>query len=146
MSINECNRLLSIYGNNCDQTNFFDYVFDKIISKDVKDRFVCKSKDSIDIIPKESPCVKVIPVHKEIDMENLDIAVEMQKAKELVMSNSEFLNIYFVYPKNENFTRHIEVRDRDLEAASKDYRIKLIPYSLNSLCRKKGSCNGTKCS
>lgn len=145
MGINECNRLLSIYGNGCDQKNFFDYVFDRIVSKGIKDRFVQKCEDEINIMPFNSPGVKVIPIHKEIDLENLDISHEMKKAKDIVNDNDEFQTIYFVYPKSGDFKRHIEVKDRDLEASSKEYRIKLIPYSLESLVRKKGCKSGTKC-
>eukprot|EP01155_Anaeramoeba_flamelloides_P002592 Anaeramoba_flamelloidesa1058892_491.p2 GENE.a1058892_491~~a1058892_491.p2 ORF type:complete len:147 (+),score=10.10 a1058892_491:506-946(+) len=145
MSINECNSLLSIYGNGCDQKNFFDYVFDKITAKDIKNRFVEKKEKEINIMPFDSPGVKVIPIHKELDLQNLDIADEMKQAKEIVHDNDEFQTIYFVYPKSGEFKRHIEVKDRELEASSKEYKIKLIPYSLESLVRKKGCCSGTKC-
>lgn len=145
MSINECNRLLSVYGHECDQKNFFDYVFDRITAKDIKNRFIEKKEEEINIIPFDSPSVKVIPIHKELDLQNLEISNEMKKAKDIVNDNDEFQTIYFVYPKSGEFTKHIEVRDRELEASSKEYRIKLIPYSLESLVRKKGCGSGTKC-
>ncbi len=141
MSINECNRLLGIYSSTQDnQESFFNFVYEKI-ARDTKNRFVTKNCDSIDIEPFDSSPVRVIPIHKEIDIENLNITQEIQRAKEIILNN-DIPQIYLVYPKHDNFTRHIQIKLQELDdTCSEEYIIKVIPYSLNSILRKR-KCNG----
>lgn len=144
MSINECNRLLSIYSNVGDQqTKFFDFVFDKI-SRDTKNRFVNKEHDTIDIIPFNSDAVKVIPVNKQIDIKHLDIKHELDRAKSIILDGG-IPQVYLVYPKNENFEKHIQIRLKELEEAEVEYMIKVIPYSLGSILRTKKTCTSKCC-
>jgi len=141
MSINECNRLLGIYSKNEDnQENFFNFVYEKI-ARDKKNRYVTKNCDSIDIEPFDSSPVRVIPIHKEIDIKNLQITYEIQRAKEIIVNNN-IPQIYLVYPKHDNFTKHIQVKLQELDTCSEEYIIKVIPYSLNSILRTKRRCNG----
>lgn len=141
MSINECNRLLENYYKNGDmQKSFFDFVYTKI-ARDTKNRFVSKEGDSIDIVPFESSPVKVIPLNKKIDISRLDIEEEIKRAKNLILGNDIIKQVYFVYPKNDNFKKHISIKIKELEELDEEYAIKVIPYSLESLARKKGSCN-----
>ncbi len=141
MSINECNRLLNIYSSTQDnQESFFNFVYEKI-ARDTKNRFVTKNCDSIDIEPFDSSPVRVIPIHKEIDIKNLNITQEIQRAKEIILNN-DIPQIYLVYPKHDNFTRHIQIKLQELDdTCSEEYIIKVIPYSLNSILRKR-KCNG----
>jgi len=141
MSINECNRLLGMYNATQDsQESFFNFVFEKI-ARDTKNRFVTKNCDSIDIEPFNSSPVRVIPIHKEIDMKNLNITQEIQRAKEIILNNN-IPQIYLVYPKHDNFTKHIQIKLQELDdTCSEEYIIKVIPYSLNSILRKR-KCNG----
>jgi len=142
MSFNECESLLSGYAlSNKPNKNFFDFVYAKI-SRDTKNRAVDKNSDSIDIIPTRYDSIKVIPLYKQMDSKKLFLDFEVNKAVDII-NQGEFKNIYFVYPKNENFNKHIEVKVPQLEEKNTDYLIKIIPYSLNSLKRKcdcKNSC------
>ena len=141
MSINECNRLLGIYDATQDnQKSFFNFVYTKIV-RDTKNRYVTKNYDSIDITPFDSSPVKVIPINKEIDLKNLNITQEVEKAKDIILEGN-IPQIYLVYPKHDNFTKHIKIKLKELDSCSEEYIIKIIPYSLNSILRNKRRCSG----
>ena len=48
-------------------------------------------------------------------------------------SNTEFKQVYLVYPKNEKFNKHIKIECDELTCG--EYAIKLVPYSLRSTLR-----------
>lgn len=134
MSFNECEKLMQ-------GKSFFEFVYGKI-ARDQKNRFVEKGKNYVDIIPYENESVRVIPVWKDININALDIQDEIDLSSTMIM-NGEMNHVYLVYPKNDQFTKHIEIKIPILEKACKDgYKIKVIPYSLQSISRKKGKCNG----
>jgi hypothetical protein len=139
MSFNECGRLLDIFSINYDaKINFFEYVYGKI-ARDTKNRFVDRNNDSIDIVTPFDGSIKVIPMYKNIDKNNLFIGDEIRKAIEIIQT-TDFSNVYFVYPKNDNFNKHIQVKVPILENACCEYMIKIIPYSLTTLqnkCKKE---------
>jgi hypothetical protein len=148
MSINECNRLLEQYSSKQDiGKNFFEFVYKKI-SRDTKNRFVSRDDNSIDIIPFESSPVKVIPLNKEMDSSKLDLGKEMDMARNIIQGDGVIKQVYFVYPKNDNFKKHISVKLKELEDDQEEYAIKVIPYSLESLTRTRnkksccGACSG----
>lgn len=142
MSFNECSNILSAMSfNGNKQKNFFDYVYYKI-AQNTKNRFVEKGDKSIDIILDKHPCIKVIPLCQEMDKNDLNIESEVKKATNII-KQSEFQYVYFVYPKNKNFDKHIQIKIPDLENTCSDYMVKLIPYSLTRL-QQKGKCDG-KC-
>jgi hypothetical protein len=131
VSFNECKNLLNKYDvTNSYQTNFLNFVYVKI-SGNTKNRFVDKTNDSVDILLLNHPCIKVIPIFKHIDKRNLSLDIEMEKAIKII-NNSKFKYVYFVFPKNENFDKHIEIKLKKLESYS-DCMVKIIPYSLNDL-------------
>ncbi len=137
MSFNECEIMLQeMQGSNCIKQNFFDYVYDKI-SQNTKNRFVEKSNNSIDIILNQQPSIKVIPICQNIDKDNLAIESEVDQAVDIIKQN-KFQYVYFVYPKNDNFDKHIEIKTPHLDESCSDYRIKLIPYSLDTLKQNRG--------
>lgn len=139
MSFNECTNLInSIFPSNNSSENFYKYVYKKI-SRNTKNRFVDKGEESIDIILSNHPAIKVLPIFKDIDKDNLSIKKEIQKACTII-ENSEFKYVYFVYPKNKNFNKHIQVKIPQLEEACNEYLVKLIPYSLNDILKKR-SCS-----
>jgi len=141
MSFNECENILDgMVLNNNAKENFFEYVY-KNISQKKANRFVEKNNKSIDIIPEQHPCIKIIPICEAMDKEKLDIDSEMQQAVDII-STSEFKYVYFVYPKNDNFDKHIQVKIPQLEDKNNDYMVKLIPYSLNRL-QKTNQCCGS---
>ncbi len=138
MSFNECANLISsIVETNSPEENFFEYVYKKI-ARNTKNRFVEKNKESIDIILSNHPSIKVIPQFTNINKKNLSIKDEIKTACDVVL-NSDFKYVYFVYPKNKEFNKHIQVKIPVLEKACNDYVIKLIPYSLNDILKKR-SC------
>jgi hypothetical protein len=142
MSFNECKNVLSKFniGSNYDDL-FLQFVYSKI-ARNTKNRFVDKTDDSVDIILSNHPCIKVIPIFKKMDKNNLSLNKEIKKAIS-VIGDGEFTFVYFVYPRNDNFDKHIEVRVPQLEEACSDYMVKIIPYSLNDLINtKKRKCNG----
>ena len=138
MSFNECKTLLGNFSlTQKASINFFDYVHGKI-AKDTKNRFVDKNRDSIDIITPENGSIKVIPIYKDMDSSKLSLDKEVAKAVKII-TKTDFKNVYFVYPKNDNFTKHIQIKVPLLEEACGGYMIKLIPYSLTTIQRR---CNG----
>lgn len=116
-------------------TNFTDFVYWKI-SQDTFDRFVEKTDDGVEIIAYNNHPIKVIPIWKDIDIKDISLDHEIAQATELIQ-NSDFKIVYFVYPKNDNFTKHIEVKIPELDMKSSDYRVKLIPYTLNNKIKKR---------
>lgn len=143
MSFNECKQMF----NNEDKYNslseqFFNFVFTKITNKQAN-RFVEKDHYSIDIIPVSHEPIKIIPIFKDMDKSKLSLDKEIEIACKIIQ-NSEIKCIYFVYPKNKNFDKHIEVKVPRLESTCSEYIIKIIPYSLKDLYKKgikNGNCN-----
>jgi len=138
MSFNECGKLLDGFTlNHGARINFFEYVYGKI-ARDTKNRFVDKNRDSIDIITAENGSIKVIPIYKNMDKDNLSLNREIKRAVKIIQT-TDFQSVYFVYPKNDNFDKHIQIKVPILEDACNEYMIKIIPYSLNTIKRK---CDG----
>lgn len=138
MSFNECSKLLDDFTlNHNARKNFFLYVYGKI-AKDTKNRFVDKNRDSIDIITPLNGSIKVIPIYKNMDKNNLSLEKEIQIAVKIIQT-TDFQSVYFVYPKNDNFDKHIQIKVPILEDACNEYMIKIIPYSLNTIKRR---CDG----
>lgn len=143
MSFNDCSNVLGLLNPSLSVSNtFFEFVYGKI-SRDTKNRYVEKGDDYIDILPFENDGVRVIPVWKDININKLDIKDELDIATDII-KDGQINQVYLVYPKNEKFSKHIEIRNTNLDESSLEYKIKVIPYSLNSLVRK-GNKNGTKC-
>ena len=142
MSFNECKNVLHRYNiEDTHQSNFLNFVFEKI-QRNTKNRFVDKTANSVDILLSNHPCIKVIPIFKQINKADLSIEDEIKEALSII-KNGDFTYVYFVYPKNDNFDKHIQVRVPELDEACSDYMVKIIPYSLNNLTIiKKGKCNG----
>lgn len=142
MSFNECKNVMNRYDvNNTYQSGFLNFVFEKI-SRNTKNRFVDKVDGSVEIVLHNHPCIKVIPIFKKMDKENLSLDKEIEEASKIINSG-EFKYIYFVYPRNDNFDKHIQIKVKSLEAVCSDYMVKIIPYSLNDLINtNKGKFNG----
>jgi len=143
MSFNECKVMFNKFDSSLNGSeHFFEFVFNKI-SKKKLNRFVEKDEYSIDIIPFDSEPIKVIPIFKDMDKNNLSLHKEIDIASKLIQ-NSKIKCIYFVYPKNSKFDKHIEVKVPKLESTCSEYMIKVIPYSLKDLFTKginNGNCN-----
>jgi len=132
MSFNECQNVLDKYDINLNTTeSFLQFVHNKIV-RNTKNRFVDKTSNSVDIILLNHPCIKVIPIFKKMDKNNLSLEKEIKEAISII-SDGEFTFVYFVYPRCDNFDKHIEVKIPQLEEACSDYMVKIIPYSLEDL-------------
>jgi hypothetical protein len=137
MSFNECTNLInSIHDSKNTNENFFNYVYKKI-ARNTKNRFVEKYDDCIDIVLSNHPSIKVIPLCTNMNKKSLSIKNEVKMACDIVL-NSEYKYVYFVYPKNRNFNKHIQVKIPLLEESGDEYMVKLIPYSLNDIIKKRG--------
>jgi len=135
MSFNECTKLFSNFDTSLSLENkFFHFVYNKI-NKNTKNRFVERGQNSIDIIPSNDESIRVIPIFKNMDKNNLMLDTEIAIASKIIQ-DGEMKCIYFVYPKNENFDKHIQIKVTSLENACSDYMIKIIPYSLRDLYKK----------
>lgn len=119
------------------QNDFLEFVYKKI-SRDTINRFVDKTEDSVEIILSNHPSIKVIPIFKEIDKNNLFLDFEVAKALK-VINEGDFTFVYFVYPKNKNFDKHIELKISALEEKNLKYMVKIIPYSLQISNKCKGN-------
>jgi len=143
MSFNEHSNKFSSYDKTVSSQNkFFLFVYNKI-SRNQKNRFIELGENSIDIIPAKEDAIRVIPIFKDMDKNNLSLENEIREASQIIL-NGEMKCIYFVYPKNKNFDKHIQIKVSSLEDACSDYMIKIIPYSLNDLYKqgiKNGNCN-----
>ncbi len=113
------------------QKMFKNFVSNKIL-KTNRDRKVEVHQDSIDI-DSHVQKTKIYTFWQFLDSNDLNIDDHIQKAVECIKT-TEFNQVYLVYPKNENFNRHIKI-NCDSQLINKEYEIKLIPYSLRSTLR-----------
>lgn len=111
---------------------FKNFVSHKVLRKD-NSREVYIHEDSIDIVTKQSnQKTKIFTFWELLDIDNLKIDRHIKKAIECIKT-SEFRQVYLVYPKNDKFNKHVQIRTEELKV--EDYEIKLIPYSLRSTLR-----------
>lgn len=111
---------------------FHQFVYNKVKNLH-KDKRIIDSGDSICIMQYPQSPIKIYTSWKSIDEKNLNIKDELNNAIECI-KQSEFKQVYLVYPKAKNFKRHIPVKVEELE--DRHYGIKVIPYSLRSTLRK----------
>ncbi|EDO8877890.1 hypothetical protein GNZ76_02080 [Campylobacter coli] len=126
-------RLLRAYfrGICFDAQVLFDfYVYDKI-SHQNQNRSIIQN-DNLIIIDNK---IAVLPLCKEVDLQNLNIDNEIQKISKFIYQN-QFEQICIVCPRNKKFTHFIQIKHFlcDLNKTM----LKLVPYSItNKLIRRK---------
>ncbi|EAH6876250.1 hypothetical protein PEY33_001430 [Campylobacter coli] len=126
-------RLLRAYfrGICFDAQVLFDfYVYDKI-SHQNQNRSIIQN-DNLIIIDNK---IAVLPLCKEVDLQNLNIDNEIQEISKFIYQN-QFEQIYIVCPRNKKFTHFIQIKHFlcDLNKTM----LKLVPYSItNKLIRRK---------
>jgi len=113
-------------------------VFQRFVGKKIKDfkvdRKVEVLDDEITIYPENSSATKVYPYWQFLDKDNLQgISSHVNRAINCIKSD-ECKQVYLVYPRHENFDRHISIKVKELEMYE-NYSIKLIPYSLRSILK-----------
>lgn len=122
------------YINNKLQLNFdMDLLFHQFVLNKIQklhtDKYVVDNGDSISIIGLNQTPLKIYTQWKQINTKKLNIQQELKNAIECI-KQSEFKQVYLVYPKDIGFKRHIPIEVQELEA--NPYDIKVIPYSLRS--------------
>lgn len=110
---------------------FHQFVFNKINNLH-KHKEVIDSGDSICILSQNNSPIKIYTSWKSIDVKQMDIKHELNHAIESI-KQSEFKQVYLVYPKALNFKRHLPIKVEELK--EENYYIKVIPYSLRSTLR-----------
>lgn len=111
---------------------FHEFVL-KRVKKLHKHKQVLDNGDSICILNKDSSPLKIYTSWKNINTKELNIEDELNTAINSI-KQSEFKQVYLVYPKIKDFSRHIKIEVEELENTT--YQIKVIPYSLRSIIRK----------
>jgi hypothetical protein len=112
---------------------FKNFVFNKILRTNER-KLVDIHNDSIDIKSKKnSYMTKIFTFWEFISSNDLKVVDEHIKKAVECIKNSEYKQIYLVYPKNENFYKHIQVKTKEI--TTDEYEIKLIPYSIRSTLR-----------
>ena len=112
---------------------FSQFVFDKV-KRVNKDKFMSKCDNCIEILSASQTTTKIFTYWEFLNKNDLDINHAVNLAVDTIKT-SDFNQIYLVYPKNENFDKHIQVKSKELETCRKVYDIKVIPYSLRSVLR-----------
>ncbi len=112
---------------------FKNFVTNKII-RGAADKEVYVNVDSIDIkTNNDFSNTKIFTYWQFLDSNNLKVEEHIKQAVNCI-ETTEFKQVYLVYPKNEKFNKHIKIECEN-ELSSKEYEIKLIPYSLRSTLR-----------
>jgi hypothetical protein len=114
---------------------FRQYIVNKLL-KDQKTRFIEHTHNSISIIPTHEEPLMIYPFWEMVGKSAPLIDEHIKKAVDCI-KESDFKQVYIVYPKNENFEKHIEVKIREFEdnISCSGYTVKVIPYSLRSILR-----------
>ena len=111
---------------------FHEFVLNRV-KKLHKNKTVLDNGDSICVIKNDAAPLKIYTSWKDINVKDLNIKNELSTAINSI-KQSEFKQIYLVYPKMKDFSRHIKIKVEELENTT--YEIKVIPYSLRSIIRK----------
>ncbi|TKX30575.1 hypothetical protein [Campylobacter estrildidarum] len=114
------------------QKLFNDYVYDKI-SKQNPNKTV-NQKDDLIIVDKK---YAILTLCKKINKHNLEIENEIHRSLTLIRENN-FSKFYIVCPRNENFTRFIEIKHflYDLNKTM----LKLVPYKISNQLIRRNKC------
>ncbi|MGM0518890.1 MAG: hypothetical protein ACQERD_04510 [Campylobacterota bacterium] len=110
---------------------FHEFVLNKV-SRLHKDKEVTDLGDSISIKSNGVCNVKIYTSWKDIEVKNPNIKDELENAIKSI-KKGESNQVYLAYPKDDKFKRQIPIFVNELK--SKEYQIKVIPYSLRSIMR-----------
>ncbi len=121
---------------------FSNLVYERI-KKVNRGKKVIVLKDGISIVGcgKDKTSTFVVPCFSVFDIDKIHTSNQINIAKE-ELKEKKHNQIYIVYPKTEEFKKHIELKLPELNINEDDYRVKVIPYSF-SFCLKnqnKGRC------
>lgn len=119
-----------------------DFLFNEFIIRKLKkihpDKMIIDEGKCISIVKNKKIISKIYSSWKNINIKNIDVSNEINHIKKvsttLDFKDLEDVNIYFIYPKNKNFNKHIELKINGL--VNFNNKIKLVPYSLRSILRQ----------
>jgi len=111
---------------------FLHFVYEKIAKRN-PDKLVYIQGDEIIIECDGERLLSVVPCLKPVHKDNPKcVQNEISKAWGRLADNGTKA-LYLVFPRNQNFTRHIEVRHKDEQKA----RVKLVPYIISHLAKEE---------
>lgn len=113
------------------QVLFHEFVLKKIKQLH-RDKEVLDLGDAISIKSKGVCAIKIFTSWKNIEVKKTNINKELDDAVKCI-KEGEFNQVYLAYPKDEDFNKHIPIYVDELK--NKEYKIKVIPYSLRSILR-----------
>lgn len=148
MSFNECSQLIELDNRLSKQDNFFQFIFEKITKDNKQNRTVLKGEKSIDIYPVNNHGTRVIPCFKDFNANKFhELTPEIEYAYDTICNKANnIFQVYIACPRNEDFIKHLEIKIPELENEFHgEYRIKVVPYSLDSILRKQQSNCCDKC-
>lgn len=111
---------------------FHEFVLRKIRNLH-KDKIVEDHGNSISIKGENISALKIYTSWKDIETKKPNIKDELENAINSIKEDG-YLQVYLVYPKMQDFKRHIPIFVDELKKDT--YKIKAIPYSLRSTLRK----------
>jgi|GEM_PF-979785 hypothetical protein len=115
------------------------YAFEQFIMEQLGkihyDREIIQERGFIDVIPAAQTKVRLLSYWQMFRPSHTSINEHIAEAVQCIKETS-LRQIYIVYPKNREFKKHINVKVPGLESCG-EYRIKIVPYSLRSILRKR---------
>lgn len=130
---------LMVRGNNFYFVLNAQYAFEQFIvgqlSKIHNGEDIVQDSNSIDVISNEHSKIRIFSHWQMLHPSQSNVDEHIAQAVDCIKATS-FRQIYLVYPKNRKFTKHIEVKVSELDSCG-EYRIKIVPYSLRSILRKR---------
>ena len=91
-------------------------------------------KDALCIVVQSEECAEALHLYPtwkviegRVDIEAYD---EINQAIER-LETQECKHIYLLFPRNENFRKHVPIRSPKLDALGLDYTLKLVPYTIH---------------
>ncbi|RXJ60224.1 hypothetical protein [Candidatus Marinarcus aquaticus] len=118
------------------QSSFEQFIVKKLL-RDQKTRCIEKESDCINIISSQVDDIKIFPYWNFFeDKKECIIDEHISKAVQCI-KETHYKNIYLVYPKDNHFNKHLQVKIPEFEnnKLCSEYGIKIIPYSLRSILR-----------
>ena len=94
---------------------------------------VAITQEASRIVIQSSECAEALhlyPTWKTIEHRvDLEAHEEINRAIDLLESQ-ECKHIYLLFPRNENFRKHVPIRSPKLDALGIEYTLKLVPYTI----------------
>jgi len=92
------------------------------------------TQDALSIVIQSEECDDVLHLYPTWKM--IEQRVDQEAYKEINqaierLESKECKHIYLLFPRNENFRKHVLIRSPKLDALGLEYTLKLVPYTIN---------------